>query len=115
MMQEMREQEPRERIVGVELGDNPDDKAGGLMVQSLTTLVNRAVFQAQSDDDVDIEEVRKLARAAKDAIQARRASLDERQQIKKIAREEMLAEQKEKIAEKTVKDGVTEVTMGAIQ
>src|SRR5690625_237082 len=72
MMQSMREQETMARILVEELGENPDDKAGGLMVQSLTTLVNRAVFQAQSDDDVDIEEVRKLAREAKDAILSRR-------------------------------------------
>jgi len=115
MMQSMREQETMARILVEELGENPDDKAGGLMVQSLTTLVNRAVFQAQSDDDVDIEEVRKLARAAKDAIQARRASLDERQQIKKIAREELLAEQKEKLAAMPVKGGVTEDTKVAIR
>lgn len=85
MMQSMREQETMARILVEELGENPDDKAGGLMVQSLTTLVNRAVFQAQSDDDVDIEEVRKLARAAKDAIQARRLSLEERREIRRDA------------------------------
>lgn len=115
MVARMREQDMMARMLVEELGENPDDRAGALMVQSLTTLVSQAVFQAQTDEEVDIEDVRKLARAAKDAIQARKASLDERQQIKKIAREELLAEQKEKLAAMPVKGGVTEETKSAIR
>jgi len=94
LISRMREQEQMARILVQELGENPDDKAGGLMVQSVTTLVNRVLFEAQDTEDLDIEDVRKLARAAKDAVQARKASLDERRQIERDARERLLREQK---------------------
>ena len=115
MISRMREQETMARILVEELGENPDDKAGALMVQSLTTLVNQAVFEAQDRENMDIDDIRKLARAAKDAIQARQASLNERQQIEKITREKLLAEQKQKLAAMPVKSGVTEDTKQAIR
>lgn len=114
MMQRMRDQENMSRLLVAELGENPDDRAGALMVQALTTLVNQAVFDAQ-EQDLDIDDIRKLARAAKDAIQARAVSLKERQAIEKAAREKLLEEQKEKLAAMPVKGGVTEETKAAIR
>lgn len=108
MVSRMREQETMARILVEELGENPDDRAGGLMVQSLTTLVNQAVFRAQDDEEIDIDDVRKLARAAKDALQARRASLDERKQIERDARERLIVEQEQKLTEMRGTDGMSE-------
>lgn len=107
MLARMREQETMARILVEELGENPDDRAGALMVQSLTTLVNRAVFEAQTDDKVCIDDVRYLARAAKDAIQARKASLDERKQVEQAARERLLKEQEERLDDARGADGMS--------
>jgi hypothetical protein len=53
---------------------------------------------------VGIEDVRKLARAARDVISARSMSLKERQQIEAMAREKLLREQSERL-DKVVKSG----------
>lgn len=108
MVQRMREQEQMSRMLVEELGENPDDRAGALMVQSLTTLVNQAVFTAQENAEIDIDDVRKLARAAKDALQARRSSLEERKAIEKDARDRLLAEQEERLEEARGSDGMSE-------
>jgi hypothetical protein len=115
MVERMREQETMSRLLVSELGENPDDRAGALMVQSLSVLVNSALADAQEDQELAVDDIRKLARATKDAIQARSASLKERQAIEAAAREKLLAEQKEKLAAMPSKGGVTEETKQAIR
>lgn len=115
MVERMREQETMSRLLVSELGENPDDRAGALMVQSLSVLVNSALADAQEDQELAVDDIRKLARATKDAIQARSASLKERQAIEVAAREKLLAEQKEKLAAMPSKGGVTEETKQAIR
>jgi hypothetical protein len=115
MVERMREQETMSRLLVSELGENPDDRAGALMVQSLSVLVNSALADAQEDQELAVDDIRKLARATKDAIQARSASLKERQAIESAAREKLLAEQKEKLAAMPSKGGVTEETKQAIR
>lgn len=88
MVQRMREQETMSRLLVSELGESPDDRAGALMVQSLSVLVNSALADAQEDQQLAVDDIRKLARATKDAIQARSASLKERQLIKREALEQ---------------------------
>lgn len=96
MVERMREQETMSRLLVSELGENPDDRAGALMVQSLSVLVNSTLAEAQ-DQELAIDDIRKLARAAKDTIQARSASLKERQAIEAAARAKLLAEQEENL------------------
>lgn len=108
MVRRLREQEAMSRLLVEELGENPDERAGALMVQSVTTLVNHATFAAQNEEDVDIEDVRKLARAAKDVLQARKASLEERRSIEKEARERLLQEQEQRLEEMRGSDGMSE-------
>lgn len=95
----VREQDNLARLLVSELGENPDERAGDLMVQSVTTLLTHATLNANSgsDDDVPVETISKLARAARDVIQARKVSRDERRQIAKDAREKLIAEQREKL------------------
>lgn len=80
-------------LVG-ELGEGIGEKSGALLAQAVTTLATNAALLAQDRDDVSIDEVRMLARAAKDVIDTRRISMAERQNIERIAREKMLREQK---------------------
>lgn len=96
----MREIDAAARVVVEELGENADDRAGGLLVQSITTLATNAALRAQTPTDGEepsIEEIRKLARAAKDVIDARTKNRKERQEIERIAREKLLQEQGERL------------------
>lgn len=104
----LREQDAMARLLVEELGENPDERAGALLVQSVTTLTTHAAFAAQQEEEVDIEGVRKLARAAKDVIQARKLSREERKQIEKDAREKLIAEQEEKLESMRGTDGMSE-------
>ena len=104
MMGRMREIDAAARVVVAELGESPDEKAGALLAQSITTLATHAALSAQQRDDVSIEEVRKLARAASYAMDARVKSRQEREAIRAAAREELLREQKAAL-EKAVKTG----------
>lgn len=78
-------------LVG-ELGEGVGEKSGQLLAQAITTLATNAALNAQ-EQELSVDEIRKLARAAKDAIDTRRISLAERQQIEKAARERLQREQ----------------------
>ena len=95
-MKGMREQQAMASVVVAELGENPDDKLGALLVQTITTLTNQVAMQTAGGGDVDVETVRKLARAAKDVLAARRVDRQERLAIRQDARNELLAEQEER-------------------
>jgi len=98
MLEKMRGIDAAARVVVEELGESPDDRAGALLVQSITTLATDAALRAQLDgEEPSIEEVRKLARAARDVISARTMSLKERQAIEQQARERLQREQREKL------------------
>jgi hypothetical protein len=94
-------------VVG-ELGEGVGDKAGALLAQAITTLAANAALQAHERDDVSIDEIRKLARAAKDAIQTRRISLAERQALEKEARERLQREQSENLDKIAAEQGMTD-------
>ena len=79
-------------LVG-ELGDGIGDKAGQLLANAVTTLATNAALRAQESDDISIDEVRKMATAAKNALDTRRLSLRERQALRQEAREELQREQ----------------------
>jgi len=83
-------------LVG-ELGEDAGEKAGALLAQSITTLAANAALQAHANDETSVEDVRKLARAAKDVLQARRISLTERRELEKAAEERLLKEQRARL------------------
>ena len=111
----MREQQAIASLVVSELGENPDDKAGALLVQTITTLTNQVALNAAGDGDVDVETVRKLARASKDVLAARRVDRQERLAIRQEARDELLAEQRAALEAMPNKGGVTLETKAAIR
>ncbi|MBE8611515.1 small terminase subunit [Morganella morganii] len=93
----MREQQEMARMLVDELGENPDERAGQMLVQSITALTSHAAMLAQDERAPDIDTVRYLARAAKDILQARKISFDERLAIEKRGQEKLLAEQQENL------------------
>lgn len=88
-----------------ELGEDPNDRGGQLLVQAVTTLATHAALKATDDDaEISIKEVGELARGARAVLQARKMSLAERQEIARIAREQLQAEQAEAL-QATVRAG----------
>ncbi len=83
-------------LVG-ELGEDIGDRAGALLANAVTTLATNAALRANESDEVSIDEVRKMAVAAKNALDTRRLSLAERRAIAQEARETALREQREKL------------------
>lgn len=77
-----------------ELGEDPHDRAGQLLVQAVTTLATHAALKATgSEDELSIKEIGELARGARAVLETRKMSMAERQQIARIAREELQREQ----------------------
>ena len=62
MLEKMRAIDAAARVVVEELGESPDDRAGALLVQSITTLATDAALRAHTEDGASVDEVRKLAR-----------------------------------------------------
>lgn len=83
-----------------ELGEDPNDRAGQLLVQAVTTLATHAALKATdaNADDMSVDDIGKLARGARAVLEARKMSLAERQEIARVAREQLQAEQAEALA-----------------
>ncbi|MDR2186895.1 MAG: DUF3486 family protein [Azonexus sp.] len=85
-----------EAMVG-ELGEDFDAKSGALLAQAVSTLAGRAAMsRVVSQEVMEIGDILDLARAAKTVQEARSGSLKERQAAQK-AREQLLAEQRNKL------------------
>jgi hypothetical protein len=101
---EMREIETAASALVGELGEGFGEKSTELLSQAITTLAIRTTFKASDQEDLAIDDARKLARMAKDSMDTRRMSLAARQAIEKAAREKLLAQQKANL-DKVVKSG----------
>jgi len=101
-----------------ELGEDPNDRGGQLLVQAVTTLASHAALKATGapeDEELSIKEIAQLARAARAVLEARKMSLSERQQIARDAREALQREQAEHLASVAKKAGLTAKTAETIR
>lgn len=100
-----------------ELGEDPNDRAGQLLVQAVTTLATHAALKATDaeSDDLSIKEIGMLARGARAVLEARKMSLAERQEIARIAREQLQAEQAEALKNVVKAGGMTAATAETIR
>lgn len=81
-----------------ELGEDPNDRAGQLLVQAVTTLATHAALKAtDAEETLSVKEIGQLARAAHATMQSRKMSLAERQEIARLAREGLVREQRAKL------------------
>lgn len=95
-----------------ELGEDPNDRGGQLLVQAVTTLATHAALKATDQDaQVSIKEVGELARGARAVLQARKMSLAERQEIARVAR----AQAADEAAQEARQGGVSEATIERIR
>lgn len=116
MIDRMRDIDAASRVVVAELGENPDERAGALLMQTITTLATHAALKVgEKEDGASIGEVKELARAAKNVMDARRISLKERQEIREEARKELLRDQQEKLGHLVKAGTIPAETIAIIQ
>ncbi|MGH8387004.1 MAG: phage protein Gp27 family protein, partial [Pseudomonas sp.] len=106
----MREIEAVSDAVIGELGEGVGEKAGALLAQAVTTLATNAALQAHGNDKITIDEIRKLARAAKDAMDTQRVGVNLRKAIADEARQALLREQSARLDKVVKSDGLSEQT-----
>ena len=90
-------------LVG-EMGEGIGEKSGTLLAQAVTTLATDAALKMQTQEKVSVDDIRKMARAAKDAIDTQRVGINVRKAIAAEAREQLLREQAANL-DKVVKSG----------
>lgn len=99
-----------------ELGEDPNDRAGQLLVQAVTTLAADAALKATNDENpLSIKDITQLARGARSVMEARKMSLAERQEIARIAREQLQAEQAEALKAVAHTNGISSDTVSLIR
>lgn len=98
-----RTQQMADALVG-ELGEGIGEKSGALLTQAVMTLATDVALKAHGDEDTSIDEVRKLAVAAKNALDSQRLDINARKAIREEARAQLLREQSEAL-DKVVKTG----------
>lgn len=109
----MREIDQASQALVGEFGDSLGEKASTLLTNAVVTLVTDvALREQQSEDGVDVETARKLARAAKDAIDTKRVDVNVRKAIAEEARQALLREQSANL-DKVVKTGGLSVETAA--
>jgi hypothetical protein len=101
----MREIDQASQALVGEFGDSLGEKASTLLTNAVVTLVTDVALRQQAaEKPVDVETARKLARAAKDAIDSKRVDVNVRKAIATEVREKLLREQSENL-DKVVKTG----------
>lgn len=108
----MREIQAAGTALVAELGEDPQDRAGQLMVNAMTTAYTGLVLDANnSERKLSVKEAAEMARGARAIMQTRKMSIAERQQIAKDARE---CAAEEAVQEARV-GGVSEATIAKIR
>ncbi|MCL1550472.1 DUF3486 family protein [Xanthomonas nasturtii] len=100
----MREIDQAAQALVGEMGEGIGEKSGALLAQAVTTLATDAALKMQTQGKVSVDDIRKMARAAKDAIDTQRVGINVRKAIAAEAREQLLREQAANL-DKVVKSG----------
>lgn len=102
-------------ILVKEFGEDPDDKGGMLLAQAVQAVVTKRALDELTntgDDDekpkMDISAVGALARAARAAIMTKSKAMENRDEIRRQAREELLKEQDENLKKAAISQGMGE-------
>ncbi|TCM61880.1 uncharacterized protein DUF3486 [Acinetobacter calcoaceticus] len=111
----MREIQAAAEVLVAEFGEDVDDKAGALLTQAITTLTTDLVLTELKNDGsdpdnpkVNIKDVGALARASRAVIATRGMSIKQREEIRRMAREELLLEQDENLKKAAASQGMGE-------
>ncbi|WP_032878145.1 phage protein Gp27 family protein [Acinetobacter sp. ANC 3929] len=98
-----------------EFGEDPDDKGGMLLAQAVQAVVTKRAMDelTNTGDDplkpqMGIDDVGALARAARAAIMTKSKAMENRDEIRRQAREELLKEQDENLKKAAISQGLGE-------
>ncbi len=116
MFQRMREIDSASRAMVSEFGENPDDRGGALLTQAVTSLATHVALRANEEpDEVSIGQIKDLARAARNVMDARRVGLKERQEIEAAARDKLKREQQAKLGDMAKSGSISQDTLDRIR
>ena len=112
---EFREIAAASEVLVKEFGEDPDDKGGMLLAQAVQAVVTKRALDELTNpgDDpekpkMDIDDVGALARAARAAIMTKSKAMENRDEIRRQAREELLKEQDENLKKAAISQGMGE-------
>lgn len=94
---EIREIEAAASALVGELGEGFGEKSADFLTQAVTVVAVKAAMRAKDDPDLGTKEAKDLALMAKNAMDAKRMNIAQRQAIQQEAREKLLREQREKL------------------
>lgn len=94
---EIREIEAAAGALVGELGEGFGEKSADFLTQAITVVAVKAAMRAKDDPDLGTKEAKDLALMAKNALDAKRMNIAQRQAIQQEAREKLLREQREKL------------------
>lgn len=114
-VKEFREIAAASEVLVKEFGEDPDDKGGMLLAQAVQAVVTKRALDELTntgeDDEnpkMDIAAVGALARAARAAIMTKEKAMENRSEVRRQAREELLKEQDENLKKAAVSQGMGE-------
>ena len=111
---ELRKIASASEVLVKEFGEDPDDKGGMLLAQAVQAVVTQRALDelTNNGDDPDnpqmnIGEVGALARAARAAIMTKEKAMENREEVRRQAREELLKEQDENLKKAASSQGMS--------
>lgn len=111
---ELRKIAAASEVLVKEFGEDPDDKGGMLLAQAVQAVVTQRALDelTNNGDDPDnpqmnIGEVGALARAARAAIMTKEKAMENREEVRRQAREELLKEQDENLKKAASSQGMS--------
>lgn len=112
-VKEFRQMAAMSEVLVKEFGEDPDDKGGMLLAQAVQAVVTKRAMDELTNDGtddgkpkMDIAEVGALARAARAAIMTKSKAMENRDEIRRQAREELLREQDENLQKAAISQGL---------
>lgn len=112
---QFREVAAMSEVLVKEFGEDPDDKGGMLLAQAVQAVVTKRAMDELTNDGedkekpkMDIDAVGALARAARAAIMTKSKAMENRSEIRRQAREELLREQDVNLQKAAASQGMGE-------
>lgn len=115
MLGRMREIDTAARVVVQEMGHQDEDRSGMLLGQAIVTIASNAAIRAQNDEKISIEDIRKLARAANDAMSTKSRARVDRKASREEYRAELLREQADRLDAAVKASGMTSAVADSIR
>ncbi len=103
----MKESREIARGIVAEIGEKPDGDQGRAMVETLSALTIQLIKNAASREEIDLDEIRHLARIVKQTTEAGSKALQQAKEIEQAAREKLLREQDAKLKAIAKEGGLT--------